>query len=163
MAKHPNVNIPIRVAMVLIIIRLGFFFLPVAWPPFETVYIFAIAGALIPLCIYGIWPRGGESSFIKDVAAGMRSMSVYGIIIIVFTIIFYAFIDPSFFAEKQTEILTGLVKASPEKDVDALREQVSNFFSLRNFSALLLMVFLFTSVFYALFFAVIKRVVLSQN
>lgn len=157
MAKHPNVNIPIRVALVLIIIRLGFFFADVKWEPFEMVYLFLIVGTLIPLCLYGIWPRGKNKTFLQDLSAAMRSMAVYGIIIIIFTILFYAFIDTSFFAEKQTEILKRTIEQAPGKDIAKLQENVESFFSLRNFSVLLLMGFMIASIFYALFFTVIKR------
>lgn len=159
MAKHPNVNIPIRAALVVIIIRLGFFFLNFDWPNFEQIYIFVAVGTLIPLCIYAIWPRQVQTNFLQDLGAAMRSMSVYGIVIILFTILFYAFIDTSFFAEKQTDILKRAIEASPNKDVTKLKENIHSFFSLRNFSALLFMGFLVVAAFYALFFTVLKRLI----
>ncbi len=158
MAKHPNINIPIRVALVLITVRLAFFFADYNWPPFEMVYAFFTFGGLIPLCLYGIWPRSELNSFFKDLKDSLRMMLVYGIIMFIFTIIFYAFVDTSFFPEKQTEIVKRAIEGSPDADVSKLQANAENFFSLQNFSGLLLLVLMAASLFYAVFFTAIKRV-----
>lgn len=161
MAKHPNINIPIRVALLLITVRLAFFFADYNWPPFEMVYAFFAFGALIPLSLYGIWPRGEYRSFFQDLKDALRMMMIYGIIMFVFTVVFYAFIDKSFFPEKQTEILKRAIEGSPNADISKLKANAESFFSLQNFSGLLLIVFMAASLFYGVFFTALKRIMLG--
>ncbi len=159
MSKHPNLNIPIRAALLLIVVRLAFHFADINWPQFQMAYLFLVIGVLIPLCIYAIWPRqkGPLPPLFTEVSAAMRVMAVYAIVMIVFIIVFYALIDKSFFIEKQTEILEGALKNDPSANQDELKQRVESFFSLRNFSVLLLLGFMISSAFYALFFSILKR------
>lgn len=163
MAKHPNINIPIRVALVLIAVRLAFFFADYNWPSFEMVYAFFAFGALIPLSIYGIWPRLKTKSFLQDLKDALRVMLVYGIVMFVFTVVFYAFIDTSFFPEKQTEIVKRAIEGNPNADISKLQTNAENFFSLQNFSGLLLIVFMAAALFYGIFFSVLKRLFLRRK
>lgn len=161
MAKHPNVNIPIRVALALIVVRLAFFFADYNWPPFEMVYAFCAFGALIPLSIYGIWPRGEPKAFLQDLKVALKMMLIFGIIMFIFTVVFYAFIDTSFVPERQTDILKRAIHDFPNKDVSKLKEQVENNFSLLKGSSLLLIIIMAVSVFYAVFFSVLKRLLIG--
>lgn len=163
MSKHPNLNIPVRAALLLIVVRLAFHFADINWPEFQTVYLFIAVGTLIPLCIYAIWPRPFVPPFIKEVATAMRVMAVYAIIMILFIVVFYAFIDKEYFIEKQTEILQGAIENADPSEHDKLREQVADFFSLRNFSVLLLIGFVISAGFYALFFTILKQLFLKNK
>lgn len=163
MSKHPDLNIPVRAALLLIVVRLAFHFADINWPAFQTIYLFIAVGALIPLCIYAIWPRSFTPQFIQEVATAMRIMAVYAIIMIVFIIVYYAFIDTEYFAEKQAEILQGAIATADPSEHDKLREQVEEFFSLRNFSVLLLIGFVISGGFYALFFSILKQLYLKSK
>ncbi|NEN24854.1 hypothetical protein G3O08_15230 [Cryomorpha ignava] len=163
MSKHPNLNIPVRAALLLIVVRLAFHFADINWPEFQMVYLFIAVGGLIPLCIYAIWPRPIVPPFIKEVATAMRIMAVYAIIMIVFIIVFYAFIDKAYFVEKQTEILQGALETADPSEYGKLKQQVEDFFSLRNFSVLLLIGFVISAGFYALFFTILKQLFLKNK
>lgn len=163
MSKHPNLNIPVRAALLLIVVRLAFHFSDINWPEFQMAYLFIAVGALIPLCIYAIWPRKIVLPFIQEVGSAMRIMAVYAIIMIVFIIVFYAFIDKAYFVEKQTEILQGALKTADPSEYGKLKEQVESFFSLRNFSVLLLIGFVISAGFYALFFTILKQLFLKSR
>ena len=164
MTKHPNLNIPVRAALLLIVVRLAFHFADINWPEFQMIFVFLAVGALIPLCIYAIWPRGNQQlEFLKEIAGALRVMAVYAIIMIVFIVVYYAFIDTSYFPEKRADILRGAIESDPNADHAELAKQAEEFFSLRNFSILLLVGFLISSGFYALFFTILKRLLLKQK
>ena len=163
MTNHPNLNTPIRAALLLIVVRLSFHFADINWPPFQMVFLFLAVGTLIPLCIYAIWPRAYAPGFLKEVSSAMRIMAVFAVIMIAFIIVFYAFIDKEFFPEKQAEILKSALESNPESKHAELRKQVEDFFSLRNFSVLLLLGFMISSAFYAVFFTVLKRLIMRQK
>ena len=39
MSKHPNLNIPVRAALLLIVVRLAFHFADINWPEFQMIYL----------------------------------------------------------------------------------------------------------------------------
>ena len=164
MTKHPNLNIPVRAALLLIVVRLAFHFADINWPEFQMIYVFLAVGALIPLCIYAIWPRGNQQpEFLKEITGALRVMAAYAIIMIVFIVVYYAFIDTSYFPEKRAEITRLAIESEPDADPIELTKKAEEFFSLRNFSILLLVGFLISSGFYALFFTIIKRVFMNRK
>lgn len=161
--KHPNLNIPVRAALLLIVVRLAFDFADINWPEFQMIYVFIAVGALIPLCIYAIWPRGEQIEFLKEIAGALRVMAVYAVIIIVFIVVYYAFIDTSYFPEKRADILRMAIESEPDADHILLAQRAEEFFSLRNFSILLLVGFMISSGFYALLFTILKRLLMNQK
>lgn len=162
--KHPNLNIPVRAALLLIVVRLAFHFADINWPEFQMIFVFLAVGALIPLCIYAIWPRSEDQvEFPKEIAAALRVMAVYAVIMIAFIVVFYAFIDTSYFPEKRADIVRRALESQPDSDPAELTQQAEDFFSLRNFSILMLVGFLISSGFYALFFTIIKRVFMNRK
>lgn len=162
--KHPNLNIPVRAALLLIVVRLAFHFADINWPEFQMIFVFLAVGALIPLCIYAIWPRENKQlEFLKEIAGALRVMAVYAVIMIVFIVVYYAFIDTSYFPEKRADILRVAIESDPQADQVSLAEKAKEFFSLRNFSILLLVGFLISSGFYALFFTILKRLLMKQK
>ena len=163
MTKHPNLNIPVRAALLLIVVRLAFHFADINWPEFQMIFVFVAVGALIPLCIYAIWPRGQQLEFLKEIAGALRVMAVYAVIMIVFIVVYYAFIDTSYFPEKRADILRMAIESEPEVDHAVLAQRAEEFFSLRNFSILLLVGFLISAGFYALFFTILKRLLMNQK
>lgn len=162
--KHPNLNIPTRAALLLIAVRFGFHIADVNWPAFQMIFIFISLGALIPLCIYAIWPRRGDGGdFLKEIAKALRVMLIYSVIIVVFLIVFYAFIDTSYFPEKQAEIVRAAMQQNPDASVDELTTSAQTFFSLRNFSLLMSLGFLAASGFYAILFTTLKRLFFKNH
>lgn len=162
--KHPNLNIPTRVALLLMAVRFGFYLADIHWPTFQMIFVFVAVGGLIPLCIYAIWPRPDEpNDFLKEIAQALRVMAIYSILMVVFLIIFYAFIDTSFFPEKQAEIIKVALKNDPNANLEELTQSAEAFFSLRNFSILLLLGFMAASGFYAILFTTLKRVFIKKR
>lgn len=157
--NHPNLNIPVRVAIALIALRLVLFYVNGDFPYQEGIYLFLNLTAIPALVIYAIWPRGGGSDFLKSLAASMRTAMLYGFIMAVFTFVYYTFIDVDYFPNMRDEIIQKqLLALDGSEDPKVVSDKINGFFSVRNFSVLALLLFVVLSAFYAFLFGALKQV-----
>lgn len=163
MTVHPNLNIPIRVAIAFMALRLLFFFLDWQWDPVDMIFLFIGLAGLIPLCIYALWPRDDDQTLLEGIFASMRVVLTYSILITVFFFVYYSFVDTGYFPEMRELILQREITNSPAEQHAEIGDNINRFFSVRNFSVLLLIVFLAFSIFYAVFFTAIKRVAFRKR
>lgn len=163
MTAHPNLNIPIRVAIAFMALRLLFFFLDWQWDPVDMTFLFIGLAGLIPLCIYALWPRQTTQSLLEGIFASMRVVLTYSILVTVFYFVYYSFVDVGYFPEMRELILQREIANSPPEQHAEIGKNIARFFSVRNFSVLLLIVFMAFSIFYAVFFTAIKRVALKRK
>lgn len=162
--NHPNLNIPVRVAIGLIALRLVLFFVNGDFPYQEEIYLFLNLTAIPALVIYAIWPRGGKSDFIKSVGASMRSAMLYGFIMAIFTFVYYTFIDADYFPNMRDEIIQKQLQAlDGTEDPAVVSDKINSFFSVRNFSVLALLLYVVLSAFYAFLFSALKQVFLRSR
>ncbi len=163
MTTHPNLNIPIRVAISLMVLRLLFFFLDWQWDPVDMTFIFISLAALIPLCIYALWPRKTAQTLLEGIFSSMRVVLIYSILTTIFYFVYYSFIDVGYFPEMRELILQReIANSTPEQHAE-IGENIERFFSVRNFSVLLLVLFMAFSIFYSVLFTAIKRVAFKQK
>jgi len=167
MNNHPKLNIAFQAAIGLILLRLVVFFLN--WNPqfVDTGFLFISLAALIPLSIYAIWPRGQNKSFLQEVSASMRLTALFGLIITVFLFLFYQFLETEYFELTREEIINREMRnyeaasngnEMPTDDAEKLEENVSSFFSIRNYTAIVLVLFIILSAFYAILFSALKKI-----
>jgi hypothetical protein len=162
--NHPNLNIPVRVAIGLIALRLVLFFVNGDFPYQEEIYLFLNLTAIPALVIYAIWPRGDKSDFIKSVGASMRSAMLYGFIMAIFTFLYYTFIDVDYFPNKRDEIIERqLLALDGTEDPAVVSGKINDFFSVRNLSVLALLLYILLSAFYAFLFSALKQVFLRSR
>ena len=146
--------------------RLLAFFL--GWNPeyIDTGFLFISLAALIPLTIYAIWPRSLKKSFLQEITSTMRITALFGLVITVFLFLFYQFMETEYFELTRDEIMNRELRqyaaensgnAMPSGAADKLEDNISEFFSIRNYSAIILVLFIVLSGFYAVLFAVLKK------
>ena len=167
MSNHPKFSIALQAAIGLILLRLVAFFLN--WNPqfVDTGFLFISLAALIPLSIYAIWPRGQKKSFLQEVTASMRLTALFGLIITVFLFFFYQFLETEYFELTREDIInremrnyeaTSNGNQMPAEDAEQLQDNVTGFFSIRNYSAIVLVLFIVLSAFYAILFSALKKI-----
>lgn len=163
MVKHPNLNIPTRVAIAFMLLRLVFFLLGWEGQSVQMSFLALGLGLLIPLCIYVLWPRAYELSMLEGIVMNMRILGLYSIIITIFTFVYYSFIDSGYFPEMRSIILERELSSTPIDKQTDVAQNIERFFSVRNFSVLLLLLFMALSFFYSLFFAAVKHLAFRKK
>lgn len=163
MGNHPNLNTAIRVAIAMMALRLVLFFVDADFPWQEYIYIFLLLAAVPGLAIYAIWPRGNYHSFLEDLKKAAGQTLLYGVLISVFLYFYYSFVDVDFFANRQELIIERELAAMENGNRDDIAEQVKSLFSVRNGSVLTLAGMVLMGVFYAIFFAAAKRLILRSK
>jgi len=172
MSDHPKLSIAIQAALGLILLRLVAFFLN--WNPqfVDTGFLFISLAGLIPLSIYAIWPRGRNKSFLQEVNSSMRLTALFGLIITVFLFLFYQFLETEYFDLTQEQIINREFKnyesendgsQMPAADAEKLQDNIGQFFSVRNYTAIVLVLFIIMSVFYAVLFSVLKKLLVQAK
>ncbi len=145
------------------LVRLVLHFAEMPWPWLDFGFLAITAGVIIPLVFYSIWPRTPEKRFLDDFLKSMRITAAFTLAMVVFFILFYAFVNEDFLITRRTEILLKALESSPTAKHDSVREGVNSFFSLRNFSVLLLIGGMVLCVFYSLLFSALKRLVIKSR
>jgi hypothetical protein len=172
MSDHPKLSIAIQAAIGLILLRLVAFFLN--WNPqfVDTGFLFFSLAALIPLSIYAIWPRGENKGFLKEVNTSMRLTALFGLIITVFLFLFYQFLETEYFELTREQIINREFKTyesenngneMPAADAEKLQDNITEFFSIRNYTAIVLVLFIILSAFYAVLFSVLKKLLVQTK
>ena len=159
--SHPSINIAVRVALILMILRLVLFFANADLPYQEEVYLFLLLAAFPTLSLYAIWPRSAKQDFKSDALASLRVTAVFAVAMAIFIYAFYAFVDKSYFPNMIDLIVNREIAANPDLDKDELRKGVETFFSVRNFSVLAILFFLVMAAFYSVLFSAVKRLILK--
>lgn len=161
--QHPSLHIALRVALVVIGLRLVLFFAEFDSDFAEPFYFFVNLGALPALAIYAVWPRGEAGGFLRDAKASLRVLGLYSLIMTAFFFVYYGYIDKEFFPSRHEQFIHGELSAAAEKgedlDPEEARRKVESFFSLRNGTAVVLAVYMAFSLFYSIFFSAVKRAV----
>lgn len=172
MSDHPKLSIAIQAAIGFILLRLLAFFLN--WNPqfVDTGFLFLSLAALIPLSIYAIWPRGRNKGFLREVNSSMRLTALFGLIITVFLFLFYQFLETEYFELTREQIINREFKnyesehngtTIPEADAEKLQDNISEFFSIRNYTAIVLVLFIILSAFYAILFTALKKLLVQTR
>jgi hypothetical protein len=163
MPTHPNLNIPLRVAIGLILLRLLLFWVNADFPFQEEIYLYVLLAAFPALTLYAIWPRKNPRGFKEDTFQALRTTLIFGFIMALFLFLFFKFIDTTFFPNWQDEIVAAELEAGGEVQEGELRKGVEGFFSIQNFAALTLIFFSAMGAFYSVLFSALKRLVLKQR
>ncbi len=158
---HPSINVALRVALAIMVLRLILFFVNADFPYQDETFLFILLTSFPALVLYGIWPREKKSSFKDDALMGMRLTLVFSIALALFIYAFYAFVDQDYFPNMQDMIVARELAANPDVVEEELRTGVTNFFSVRNFSVMAVLLFLVMSAFYSVLFSVVKRLVIK--
>ena len=161
MGNHPKTKIAFIVSLVLIAARLLAFYLGLDYELIDTIFLFLFLSALIPLCLYAIWPHGENWNFYGDLIKSLRLTILYGVVISGFLYLFYSFVEVSYFPQTRAAIIQAQIQEAPEADVNEIRRNIESFFSVRNFSVLLMVLFAVLSVFYSVLFSALKRVLIK--
>ena len=159
--SHPSVNIAVRVALGLMATRLVLFFINADFPYQEEGFLFLLLSAFPSLAIYAVWPRKPKTDFKKDLVNALRLTAVFSIAMALFIFAFYAFADTNYFPNTTDVIISRELSANPDLNQEELRKNVTEFFSIRNFSVLATIFFLAMSFFYSLLFSALKKVVIK--
>lgn len=159
--SHPSINIAVRVALILMIVRLVLFFANADLPYQEEAYLFLLLAAFPSLSLYAIWPRSTKQDFKSDALASLRVTAVFGVAMAIFIYAFYAFVDKTYFPNMIDLIVSREMEANPDLEEKELRKGVEAFFSVRNFSVLAILFFLVMAAFYSVLFAAVKRLVIK--
>ena len=171
MNNHPKLNIAFQAAIGLILLRLLAFMLN-GNPQFvDTGFLFISLAALIPLSIYAIWPRGQNNSFLREVNASMRITTLFGLIITVFLFLFYQCLETEYFELTREQIINRELKnyettngsPMPQEDSVKLKDNITSFFSIRNYTAIVLVLFIILSAFYAALFSALKKLLIQTK
>lgn len=163
MAAHPNLNTPIRVAIAFMALRLLFYFAGWNGDSTDMIFVFVALAGLIPLSIYALWPREDEQNLLEGIFASLRAQLPYAVLICIFIFVYYSFIDTEYFPATRQAIIEGAQAEQPVEKHAEIAENVNQFFSVRNGTAMLLISFLGFSLFYAIFFTAIKRVAFKKQ
>lgn len=161
MGNHPNIKIALGVSLILMIARLLAFALALDSQYLDTAFLFVFLAGLIPLSLYAIWPRSKDWVFYGDLMKSLRITILYGVLISVFLFVFYSFIDTSYFPKTRAEIIEAQLSQATDADPTEVKRNIENFFSVRNFSVLILVLFLVLAVFYSILFSALKRIMLK--
>jgi hypothetical protein len=78
----------------------------------------------------------------------------------VFGYFYYTQIDVDFFANKQEEIIELRLTDANAPDRATVTDEVTSFFSVRNFALIALLIYIFLSIFYAILFSALKRLII---
>ncbi len=159
---HPAIKTAMGAALSIMLVRLLLYVAGVQWVYLDNALLLVIFAALIPITIYGIWPRTKELSLVDDLKNALQLAIPYSVLVVVLLFVYYQFIDREYFSFMQEGILQRSINENTAQNVDELRAQVSNFFSLRNFSLIVLLILLVLSFFYAFLFAALKRLFLRR-
>jgi len=159
--SHPSLNISVRVALSLMALRLVLFFINADFPYQEEGFLFLLLTAFPALSIYAIWPRNPATNFQKDFVNSLRLTVVFSVAMALFIFAFYAFADTDYFPNSQDLIVSRELEANPELNEEELRTNVTEFFSIRNFSVLATILFLVMGFFYSILFSALKKVVIK--
>lgn len=144
----------------MMLLRLLAFSANLNWETLDIAFVGVTLAGVIPLSIYAVWPREKSSpGFLKQTSKSMRITAFYGLLITVFLYVFYAFIDTEFFAIMQNRIIENELTAAPEAQHQKIRENVPEFFSLRNFTAMVLILFIASAAFYSILFSALQTLV----
>ncbi|MFN2424076.1 MAG: hypothetical protein ABR572_09910 [Cryomorphaceae bacterium] len=157
---HPNLQISLRVALSVIGLRLVLFYGNFESEWLDTAYIYINLAALPALAIYAIWPRAKATGFLEDAKECLRLLGLYSILMTVFFFVYYNNVDREFFPSMHERITFGEVEAAEgNPDPEEVGQRVRSFFSIRNGTAIVLAAYMAFSLFYAVFFSAVKRVV----
>lgn len=157
--RHPNLNIPTRVALSLMALRLALFILGADFAGQEETYVFLLFAALPVLAIYGIWPLPGSRlpSTIQDIQSAMRMTLVYSVLMIVFLFLYYTFVDKDFFPNFQDRAIALELENNTELSPEEIERRGREFFSKRNLTVIMIGVMVVMSAFYSILFSVLKK------
>ncbi|MCA1764174.1 MAG: DUF4199 domain-containing protein [Flavobacteriales bacterium] len=160
MGKHPNLNTAIKAAVALVLLRLLAFSANVNWEMLDIAFVAVALAAVIPLAIYAVWPRENVAQgFLKQTAGAMRITAFYGLLITVFLFVFYSFIDREFFEVMQNRIIENELQNTPKEQHEKIRNNVPAFFSLGNFTAMVLILFIASAAFYSILFSALRSII----
>lgn len=158
--RHPNYNIPVRVALLLMALRLALFFFNADFPGQEEGFVFLLLAALPILAIYAIWPRPGRprGSLMRDSLAALRITLVYSALMVAFLYFYFTFADTDFFPNFQDRAISMELERNTDLSPEEITKRGREFFSKRNFTVLTIGAFLVMSAFYSFLFSILKRV-----
>jgi len=97
----------------------------------------------------------------------MRLTALFGLIITIFLFLFYQFIETEYFELTREEIINREMRnyeaasegnQMPAADAEQLQDNITQFFSIRNYSAIVLVLFIILSAFYAILFSALKKI-----
>ena len=148
----------------MMLLRLLAFLANLNWEMLDIAFVGVALAGVIPLSIYAVWPReNAAKSFLKQTSKSMRVTAFYGLLITIFLFLFYTFIDKEFFEIMQNRIIENELTAAPEAQHQKIRENVPEFFSLRNFTAMVLILFIASAAFYSILFSALQTLVSKQK
>ena len=151
-----------RVAIGMILLRLVLFFVNADFSLQEEMYVFLNLAAVPVIVLYAIWPRKHlvGAGFMEDFILSLRIAALYGVIMSVFGYFYYTQVDLDFFANKQEEIIELRLTDANAPDRATVTDEVTSFFSVRNFALIALLIYIFLSIFYAILFSALKRLII---
>jgi hypothetical protein len=123
----------------------------------DPLFLFVLLAAFPGLAIYAIWPRSAVTGFAADAKKSMQITLLYGLLITVFLYCYFTWIDVTYFANRHEQFVENELRADPSLDRADLISKVSEFFSVRNFTVLVLLSCIIMSAFYSVLFAALKR------
>lgn len=94
-----------------------------------------------------------RSAFTEDVKTGMKITSVYGLLLALFTWIYYKWINPAYFEDKIKEA----IDAAPEESLEQIQQTVELIFSASTHSTITLFGTIVIGFFYVLVITLLLR------
>lgn len=146
-------------AVIAIAAKLTYFFAFVPNEEFDLyVRFFYLLALLLALffSVHGYKSRHRESSFADDVKTGMKSTSVFALIVSAFTWIYYKLINPGFFAER-IERAVAATQSGDAGQVENVRKTAEFIFNPFTHSTITLFGLMVLGLFYTLILVLIFR------
>ncbi len=144
--------------MAVMLLRLALFWSGSEFAYQDPAFLFVLLASFPALSMYAIWPRKAATGFAADAKKSIQITLLYGLLITVFLFCYFTWVDVNYFANKHEQFVENELLADPSLERADLIVKVSEFFSVRNFTVLVLLSCIIMSAFYSVLFSALKRV-----
>jgi uncharacterized membrane protein len=95
--------------------------------------------------------------------AAFRTNGLYSILLVAFLYMYFAWVNPSYFPNTHEVIVQRELAADSSLDPATVLARVQEFFSLRNFITMILLLCMAMSGFYSLLFAALRSAIIDRR